>query len=436
MSGISIVVPVHNGEKYVAENIESILEQTYSNIEIIYVCDGCTDDTVKILREYQADNRVRIIENKVKIGAAQSRNLGFEICTGEWVIFLDSDDVFEKDMIECMLQVGTDEKVDVVCCFNDDLKVNSKQTSIINNWKQKIMIESYPLIIPDERSYRYLFSITANCAWNKLIRRKVIENNGSVIKFQDLPNCNDIFFSMLVVMNANKIAYVERNLVHYRNEDNDNLTSERTLRKNYVLEALDGLYEYICTRQDCDKWLMGFYNKVFEELRGQRGCISQEVRDTIIRDFNYRYWRKWKIGQIDAGKLNSVAACEICRQKNIEEGPIDIFQIWDKKEAEFIQCLKQEGKAIAIWGAGKACEKLLFILASRRVFVDYIVDKNDMLWGREVCGYVVSNYAEIKENVDTVLVLNPIFFEEIKKEVGEGKQIINFTQEINYKNNV
>ena len=85
---VSVVIPVYNAEKYIRDNVDSVIRQTYPNIEVIYVCDGCTDDTVSILYEYVTCSKIKIINRSSNIGAAMSRNEGLQVATGEWVIFL------------------------------------------------------------------------------------------------------------------------------------------------------------------------------------------------------------------------------------------------------------------------------------------------------------------------------------------------------------
>lgn len=86
---VSIVVPVYNAEQFLRENVESIINQTYEQIEIIYVCDGCTDHTVEILCEYaKKDFRITVKVETENKGAAISRNIGMNMATGDWIIFL------------------------------------------------------------------------------------------------------------------------------------------------------------------------------------------------------------------------------------------------------------------------------------------------------------------------------------------------------------
>ena len=90
---VTIVIPAYNAEQFLRENVESIINQSYMNLEIIYVCDGCSDQTVEILQEYaKKDNRINIVVQREKHGAAFSRNVGMNKANGDWIIILDNDD--------------------------------------------------------------------------------------------------------------------------------------------------------------------------------------------------------------------------------------------------------------------------------------------------------------------------------------------------------
>ena len=113
---ISVIVPVYNCAPYVERCIRSILEQTYSNLEVICIDDGSTDDSGKILDVLACeDARIRVIHQK-NAGASAARNAGIDIATGELITFVDSDDAIEPDMYETLIPHFADENVDIVHC--------------------------------------------------------------------------------------------------------------------------------------------------------------------------------------------------------------------------------------------------------------------------------------------------------------------------------
>ena len=101
---VTIVIPAYNAEQFIREGIESVLNQSYKNLEIICVCDGCTDSTAEILQEYaRKDSRMVVRIETVNHGAAESRNIGMGMANGEWIAFWDADDLCEYNAIEEMV---------------------------------------------------------------------------------------------------------------------------------------------------------------------------------------------------------------------------------------------------------------------------------------------------------------------------------------------
>ena len=100
MIKVSVIIPVYNVEQYLRPCLDSVLNQTLKNIEIICIDDGSTDDSLKILMEYaEKDNRITILKQKNK-GAGVARNYGMSIATGEYFLFLDSDDFFSETLLQ------------------------------------------------------------------------------------------------------------------------------------------------------------------------------------------------------------------------------------------------------------------------------------------------------------------------------------------------
>lgn len=112
---VSVIVPVYNVEKYLRKCVDSILNQSYKNLEIILVDDGSKDSSSDICDEYKAkDDRVIVI-HKVNGGLSDARNAGLDIASGDYITFIDSDDFYARDAIENLLSGASDNKADIVC---------------------------------------------------------------------------------------------------------------------------------------------------------------------------------------------------------------------------------------------------------------------------------------------------------------------------------
>lgn len=139
---ISVIVPIYNVEKYLRECIESILSQTYKNIEIILVDDGSTDSSPSICDEYaNAHSNIRVIHRE-NGGLSVARNTGLEKCTGEYVYFIDSDDYIASTAVEELLKVALSESADIVFYDAYSFEDGNEQKKIKQNYKRKHIYES------------------------------------------------------------------------------------------------------------------------------------------------------------------------------------------------------------------------------------------------------------------------------------------------------
>lgn len=127
---ISVIVPAYNAEKYIKKCIKSILNQTYSNFEIIIVNDGSTDNTLNIINEFN-DKRIRIINQK-NGGVSNAKNTALDIIKGDYVTFVDSDDTIPKDALEILINLMTDD-VDFVSGNYNEVKFVTKPHKIASN---------------------------------------------------------------------------------------------------------------------------------------------------------------------------------------------------------------------------------------------------------------------------------------------------------------
>lgn len=431
---ISIIVPVHNAAKYLKENIDTILNQTYCNLEIIYVCDGCTDQTKAILRQYQkTDERIKILVNENNLGAAESRNRGMRRSKGEWLIFLDGDDVFEIDMLETMLDAAKKEQADMCCCYYNILNGTDIINRQVYNWKQNYLIDTYP-VLEKKDGRAYLFQTMSNCAWNKLIKRTVIcPDAGETLEFQNVPNSNDLYFSMSAAARAERIVFVDRNFVHYRSgNDKNTLSAQRNKKKTYVLCALDALY-YETTKNADQDLQKSFYNKMLTEIRYLNSFVEKQVYSEVICELLDTYWEKWHLEQLPEASIYNLLDMEFYRRLKDGQADLDSLDqetIRQEKMLDMIKALKEHGLRIAVWGAGVAGKDLLERLEKRNIKVEYLIDRDSAKWGTNVLGYCVCDYKSVKEKTDAVIVYHPMWYDDIVKTIHDPRQqVINMAAE-------
>ena len=130
---VSVLIPMYNGDQYIVAAIESVLRQSYSNIELIIVDDGSTDNSVNIMQQYlSADTRIQLIQNENNLGLVGNWNRCVELATGEWIKFLFQDDLLEPSCIERMVEIGDRTRCPFVASRRDFIFEDVAQSTINN----------------------------------------------------------------------------------------------------------------------------------------------------------------------------------------------------------------------------------------------------------------------------------------------------------------
>ncbi len=209
---ISVIVPIYKVEKYLNKCIDSIINQTYKNLEIILVDDGSPDNCPQMCDEYvKKDSRIKVIHKK-NGGLSDARNRGLQIATGEYIYFIDSDDWIYSEALEKMLQALKENQADMCICqyYTVDLNGSQKRSYPSQNNKVEIFSqeEVLDLLLED-------YKIT-NHIWRKLYKHSKIPNN----IFPKNKNFEDIFVMHKLFMQCSKIVYIDDAYYYYRINNN------------------------------------------------------------------------------------------------------------------------------------------------------------------------------------------------------------------------
>ena len=214
---ISVIVAVYNVEKEIERCLDSIVSQSYTDLEIILVDDGSTDRSGQICDEYgQRDKRIFVI-HKENGGLSDARNFGIDAAIGEYVSFVDSDDYIAPDYISVMYEAMTGQGGDVVICgkreFGEGEKIEStlqKGYDLEHNWNTHELRCAWNTEYTDRINY----------AWNKLYKRELI---GDFRFKKGLVGCEDWDFNLDVLLRADKITLI-RNELYYYYQRSDSIT--------------------------------------------------------------------------------------------------------------------------------------------------------------------------------------------------------------------
>jgi len=233
---VSIIIPVYNAEKYLRECLESILNQTYRNLEIICVDDGSTDNSAEIITEYQInDSRIRLIRQQNQY-AGVARNNGVDVSSGEYVMFLDADDFFELELVEKMVNKISEHSADIAICrcygLNEQTGENFELAGALN---MALLPKDKDCFSPEELS-DCIFQLTAGWAWDRIYRSDFIRKND--LKFQSTRVANDLRFVFLSSALAEKIAILDEHFIIHRMNVNGSLEYSKNKHWMCAFEAL------------------------------------------------------------------------------------------------------------------------------------------------------------------------------------------------------
>ena len=294
---ISVIIPTFNVEAYIGKCLESLINQTFGEFEVICVDDGSTDRTTELIKEYAVkDTRISLLEMPHCGLAGNMRNEGIQHARGEYLLFLDGDDFFEPEMLEHSLKKIREDEADI-CLFDARLyNDTSKKYKKIDYIIQKDYI---PSVVPFEgKSCPYIFNITTGCPWSKLIRRKLVEDNQ--ISFMGLPRSNDVYFVFLAMALASRITVLEEVFVNYRQSGTslqannartplDWYTAMKAL-KDKLIEL--NLYEEVELSFRNLVFGVGIYNLCSLKTAESFGEVYNKIRQEFLEEFDLKNFKE------------------------------------------------------------------------------------------------------------------------------------------------
>jgi glycosyltransferase involved in cell wall biosynthesis len=224
MPVISVIIPVYNAEKYIAKCLDSVLASTLSDIEVICVDDGSTDDSLSILKQYKSrDVRVKVLHQK-NSHAGVARNTGLEAAQGEYVHFLDVDDWIDATAYVKWIQLAKESSADVCACMAYTIDIESGKC--IPNSYYALRQNKYLHVTNFEEEPKKLIYDLAVVPWNKIYLRKFLLDNK--IRFDNLICANDRSFYYTVIYKAQRVAMVREYWIYHRVNNNSSLSGRVT----------------------------------------------------------------------------------------------------------------------------------------------------------------------------------------------------------------
>lgn len=250
MDLISIIIPVYNVEEYISDCIESVLKQTYNNIEVIIVDDGSTDNSKEIALSYSIkDNRVKVLSQK-NMGASVARNRGIEESTGKFIMFFDSDDILEKNGIDILYNEIIKNNCDI--SIGDWINIDENNNLLgSHDMKNKELFKKSKLYSNKEI---LLFSFFDPVPSNKLFKKEIISKYK--LKFAEVAIGQDLNFFLKYIIHCDKVKLINKRIFKYR-------IRSGSISRTYSIKIL----EIIKSFEDIQKYYIN--NGKFEEYKNE-----------------------------------------------------------------------------------------------------------------------------------------------------------------------
>ncbi|MDO5047835.1 MAG: glycosyltransferase family 2 protein [Anaerococcus sp.] len=304
MKEISIIIPVYNSEAYLSECVDSVLNQAYENFELILVNDGSTDESGQICDSYsKKDKRVRVI-HKENGGVSSARNVGIEKSSGDYIIFIDSDDSIDLDLLDYLKDVADKYNTSMVIhslgLFNDANEQNEHET--LEMLDKRKLVDYMPVFI----KRRYI-----NAPRNKLYRRSIIIDNN--IRFDEgVSMGEDALFNYEYFSTLTDLILIERNFYHYR--ENEESLTHKFIKKKYdmLISVNNRLQELVRTNENFSKCksaanfirIKNIYSSIFDILDNDE--VSKKDVNALFNKI-FRTNQRFNLNEIDERKFKILA---------------------------------------------------------------------------------------------------------------------------------
>jgi len=402
--------------------LESIIDQSFLYYELICVNDGSTDLTTLILDKYQKkDERIIIINNECRLGAAHSRNKGLSLASSECIIFLDSDDIYAPDMLKIAYENMIHHHADVVEFTIDIFAGNdySKEmaTLIYQGVKsfhgKNITIKEFPSQIILEH---------LNGPINKLYKKAFIHKYQ--LLFQDLECCNDVYFTLMSVMLADKYFRIDsaEALAHVRQHDTiSRISTNRNIMCIYLAlyETKNGLVKRGLWNTLYNHYFIKAIFTIFGEM--------SECKNEAEKEVFYKFIQSEGFSTLFEG-LGSDEKLEPYIKTRYEKFINEPYQSkwWEEEDILSLHLMNNDEivikifadakinqKSIGLWGCGKRGKAIIEFCQLNHLSLDAIIDRDKNKHGLFIGNYQVQYNDDILKELDIIIVSTSEFYDEV-----------------------
>lgn len=415
---VSIVIPVYNAGIYLEEMLNCVINQTMWDIEILCIEDASTDGSLSVLKKFATkDSRIKLITNSENQGAAVCRNIGLRSSKGEYICFLDADDIYARNLVE--------EEYAVICKLNADMAVAHSvgfKGDLQNNefqWNPHEFQwhEQYVSMEQTEKNWLKVWSVAP---WNKMFRRAFLEKYD--LRYQDLTSSNDVFLGVMAVLLAEKIALVEseKPMVFHRVSTGSQISTNRSSWNVYL--AFEKIHDSMIRWQIWEKYFESYLQFFCDVIMSEyRRCKDETINRKTYEYIAGKGLQRLGFHAIEKGKIENTYFYKMlvnCTRYSYDcawfRGYDEILEWNADRIIEKMKYYNESNKKVAIWGAAERARN--FIKFSRKHFcqIDFVIDRSVKKQGQLFCGMEIKKFEDICELVDVVFVLRSAYYIEIE----------------------
>ena len=277
MKLVSIIIPVYNSEKYISRCIESIINQSYKNLEILCIDDGSSDSSLNLIKDYaNKDNRIKIYSQSNN-GPSVARNYGLNIAIGDYIMFVDSDDYIHHNMVELLINSISRNNTMVLCNNMEIYNDKSEDRELFENLNKDL---NKNLVIEEIAKGK------AGLVCGKLFNKSIVDKFNIRFK-KDITMCEDQIFFLNIAMNCEEFIHIPKSLYYY------DRCNENSITIKYNSNAMDNqlrvltYIEELLEQSNLEKSKINqIINKRFMESINY--CINNEVLDTNLMNIKQK----------------------------------------------------------------------------------------------------------------------------------------------------
>lgn len=429
---ITVIMPVYNPDRYLRPCLDSLINQTFQGFHLIAIDDASTDGSYEVLEEYaKKDDRVTILKNPYNIGAARTRNIGLQLAKGEYVAILDSDDFYEPDYLEVMYEKAKETDSDIVVA---NVVYKYKEGDVIRK-PPSFLLEKIKDVFSVKDLPDHIFNTFPMGPTIKLYRRSFLEEDG--ILFQNLSNCNDVYFGCANIVSAKRIVYINRVMVHYRVHWEGNISAKRGKNPLCIYDALVRVRRFLM-----EKNIFSICQRAFNSYAINNIVFNLLSADDSTQKSAVAFWQSEglkKLGMWDLAAGDFFSEVYFGRWKSLAsrgEASLTVAGLpLENSYSRFFEWMRAEShENVALWGYGDIGRSFLNMAEKYDFPISEIYDQRAQNLKTQ-SGVPIRRFSDRRVNPRLVIVTPNGFTEEIAKEIwshDENIRVIDFSAYLLY----